>query len=62
MSARSTAATRLLNINQVAEITGFSAKTIRRRIADGTLRAQRIGPRAIRITESDLEAWIGGAA
>ena len=46
----------LPTIGQVADFTGFSPKTIRRRIADGTLKAHRIGPRCIRIErESVLE-------
>jgi excisionase family DNA binding protein len=39
----------LLTIGQVADATGLSAKTIRRRVSDGTLLAHRIGPRCIRI-------------
>ncbi|MCA2248829.1 helix-turn-helix domain-containing protein [Mycobacterium intracellulare] len=44
----------LLTINQVADATGLSTKTIRRRVADGTLRGVRIGPRAIRIERDSL--------
>jgi excisionase family DNA binding protein len=39
----------LIGIAQAMELTGLSDKTIRRRIADGTLRAHRVGPRNIRI-------------
>jgi excisionase family DNA binding protein len=44
----------LLTIAQVADATGFSPKTIRRRVSDGTLRAHRIGPRMIRIERDSV--------
>jgi excisionase family DNA binding protein len=44
----------LLTIAQVADATGLSIKTIRRRIADHTLTAHRIGPRAIRIERDSV--------
>lgn len=47
-----------LSIRDVAEFTGFHPDTIRRRIADGTLPAFRIGPRAIRIRREDAEALL----
>lgn len=40
---------RLASIAQTAELLGVSQKTIRRRIADGTLTAYRSGPRLVRI-------------
>jgi excisionase family DNA binding protein len=56
----------LLSIAQLTEVTGLSAKTIRRRIADGTLRAYRLGPRCIRIERDAvlelLKQPIGGAS
>jgi excisionase family DNA binding protein len=51
---RSTGLPDLLAISQVAEATGLSTKTIRRRLADGTLRGVRIGPRAIRIERDSI--------
>lgn len=45
-----------LSIAEVAEQTGLSAKTIRRRIADGSLPARRIGSR-VRIHRDDLAAF-----
>ena len=48
----------LLTITQVAEATGFSTKTIRRRIEDGTLPAHRIGPRCIRIQRDHILALL----
>jgi excisionase family DNA binding protein len=49
----------LLTIAQVAEATGMSDKTIRRRIADKTLTAHRIGPRLIRIERDSLLELLG---
>ncbi|MFT3871530.1 MAG: helix-turn-helix domain-containing protein [Nocardioides sp.] len=45
-----------LSLEQAAQITEQSVKTIRRRIADGTLPAYRFGGRNIRIKLDDLEA------
>lgn len=45
-----------VSLEQAAEITGQSVKTIRRRISDGTIPAYRFGPRQIRIKLEDLEA------
>lgn len=44
-----------LSPKQAAEKSGLSVETIRRRIADGTLPASRVG-RLIRIRAEDLEA------
>lgn len=44
-------------IQQVADSQQTSTKTIRRRIADGTLEAKRFGPRLIRINPASLAAW-----
>lgn len=50
----------LLSIPQVAEATGFSTKTIRRWIEDGTLGgAHRIGKRHIRIERDSVLALLG---
>lgn len=43
-----------LTIKQAAAATGFSEKTIRRRLADGTLKGYRVGPRAIRVDRGSL--------
>jgi excisionase family DNA binding protein len=51
----------LLTIAQVAEATDLSTKTIRRRVADGTFLAHRIGPRCIRIERDSVLALLGGA-
>jgi excisionase family DNA binding protein len=46
----------LLSINQAAEYAAVSTKTVRRRIADGTIPAVRLGPRAIRVRLQDIDA------
>lgn len=46
-----------LSIAEAASLRGVSAKTIRRRISDGTLKAVRLGPRLIRVDRASLEAW-----
>jgi excisionase family DNA binding protein len=48
----------LLSISQVANATGLSTKTIRRRVADGTFLAHRIGPRCIRIERDSVLALL----
>jgi excisionase family DNA binding protein len=48
----------LLSIAQVADATGLSTRTIRRRISDETLRAHRIGPRTIRIERDSVLALL----
>jgi excisionase family DNA binding protein len=45
-------------IRQASDATGFSDITIRRRITDGTLKAYRVGPRAIRIDRDSLLAML----
>jgi excisionase family DNA binding protein len=50
------AAKRSMDLARAAAYLDVSVKTLRRRIADGTLRAYRVGPRAIRVTLEDLEA------
>lgn len=45
-----------LSIAQAAERAGVSPDTIRRRIADGTLPAYRVGPKLIRVDAADVDA------
>jgi len=45
-----------LSLDQAAEVMSLSVKTIRRRIADGTIPAYQCGRRPIRIRLDDLEA------
>lgn len=51
-----TAPDSFISIAEAANHLGVSTKTIRRRIADGTLVARRIGPRLIRVDAASLEA------
>lgn len=45
-----------LSLDQAADIMSLSVKTIRRRIADGTIPAYQCGKRPIRIRLDELEA------
>lgn len=45
---------------EAARIANVHPATIRRRIADGTLKAYRIGPRLIRVDRASLEALMTG--
>jgi hypothetical protein len=47
---------RLASINATAEYAHCSPKTIRRRIADGSLTGFRFGPRAIRVDLNEVDA------
>jgi excisionase family DNA binding protein len=48
-------AQKYLTLRKGAEQYGLSERTLRRRIAEGTLPAIRVGPRSIRIAAADLE-------
>lgn len=56
------------SVADAAEFAGVNPKTIRRRIADGTLNGYRLGPRLIRVDLNELDALLrpiptaGGAA
>jgi excisionase family DNA binding protein len=58
-AASTTGLPALLSISQVAEATGMCDRTIRRRIADETLTAHRIGPRLIRIERDSVLELLG---
>ena len=45
----------LVPITDAAELYGVSTKTIRRRIADGSLTAYRFGPRLIRVDLAEVD-------
>ena len=47
---------RLATIQEAADYARCNAKTIRRRIADGTLTGYRFGPRAIRVDMDEVGA------
>ena len=49
---------RLGSIADAAEFAGVNPKTIRRRIADGTLNGYRMGPRLIRVDLNELDALL----
>ena len=48
----------LLTVSQVAEYLQISEKTIRRLIANGKIKASKVGGRAWRIKESDIEHYL----
>jgi excisionase family DNA binding protein len=50
------AAKQAVDLARAAEYLDLSVKTLRRRIADGSLPAFRVGPRAIRVYLDDLES------
>ncbi|MEO3939197.1 excisionase family DNA-binding protein [Dermatophilaceae bacterium Soc4.6] len=43
------------SIAQAADRIGVSQRTLRRRIADGSLRAYRLGPRIIRLNATEVD-------
>ena len=45
-----------LSLEEAAEVMSLSVKTIRRRVADGTIPAYQCGKRPIRIRLDELEA------
>lgn len=49
MPTNNTTASALVTLTEAGQTLGVSPRTIRRRIADGTLRGYRIGPRLIRV-------------
>ena len=54
-----------VDLTFAAEYLGVSVQSVRRRIAEGRLKAYRVGPRAIRVNLTDLDALkqpIGGGA
>jgi excisionase family DNA binding protein len=56
-SDQAAGAPRLLRLPEVAERLDVSVDTVRRRIADGRLKAMRSG-RVVRVDERDLQAFI----
>jgi excisionase family DNA binding protein len=54
---------KLLNVAEVAERLNVSTRTVRKRIADGTLPAVKLGTEShapVRIDEDELDAWVYG--
>ena len=56
MDATARSTTTYVSLVEAAQILGQSVKTLRRRIAEGTLPAYRFGPRSVRVRLQDLEA------
>ena len=52
---RRTPTRRLASIADAADYAACSGKTIRRRIADGTIRAYRFGKRSVRVDLDDVD-------
>jgi excisionase family DNA binding protein len=53
---------KLLSVAQVSARLQCACSTVRKLIADGELRASRISSRTIRISETDLQAYLDGRA
>jgi len=51
-------ARRLVSLLDAAEFAGVHPRTIRRRVADGTLTGYRMGPRLLRIDLNELDAML----
>ncbi len=51
-------ARRLVSIDQAARLVDVSPRTIRRRIADGSLTGYRFGPRVIRVDLDEVESLL----
>ncbi len=48
----------LVSIPAAAKYAACNPRTIRRRIADGSLSAYKAGPRLIRVDLNDVDAWL----
>ena len=53
---------KLLSVAQVSAKLQCARSTVRKLVADGELRASRIGTRTIRISEADIQAYLNGRA
>ena len=53
---------KLLSVAQVSAKLQCAESTVRKLVADGELRASRIGQRAIRIAEPDLQRYLDARA
>lgn len=58
MPHQTRASSTYLTLAEAAEVLGVGNRTIRRRVAEGQLRAYRIGPRQIRVKADDLDALL----
>lgn len=46
---------RWANLDEAADYTGLSALTMRRRVADGTIRGYRLGSRTLRVDLNEID-------
>ena len=53
---------RLATLQETACALGISMPTVRRRVADGSIKVVRIGPRVIRVSASELARLMGETA
>jgi excisionase family DNA binding protein len=49
---------RYASIDQAAQLVGVSSRTIRRRIADGSIAGYRFGPRVIRVDLDEVDSLL----
>ncbi|MBS9373621.1 helix-turn-helix domain-containing protein [Rhodococcus sp. B50] len=56
MTRKTAPARRMVGLTEAADHFGVCTKTLRRRIADGTLKAYRLGGKAIRVDLNEAEA------
>lgn len=49
-----------LSVEQVAKKTSVSTKTVYRMVHSGKLKAHKLSPRCIRISETDIEEFMAG--
>jgi excisionase family DNA binding protein len=49
---------RLATLDEAGEYAGCDPRTIRRRIADGSITGYRLGPRSIRVDLNELDAML----
>lgn len=55
---RDLTARRLASLDEAAEYAGCSKYTIRRRVADGSIRGFRFGPRLIKVDLNEIDALL----
>lgn len=58
---RSEQTNRLLTYREVAEVLRVSRRTVQGLVSGGRLPSLRVGPRGVRVLESDLDAFIRDA-
>ena len=49
---------RLISLNEAANLTGLSERTLRRYVSEGRLPGYRVGPRALRVRATDLDRLV----